>query len=59
VAFVASDFETNKTPWDSEDHPGLQQSAWTSFKLLNNTECVTRYLNSQSGAGDVVVVTDL
>jgi hypothetical protein len=56
VAFVTSDFQTNSKPWG--ENPDLQ-FAWRNFTKLNNADCITRYLNSVSGAGDVVVVTSM
>jgi hypothetical protein len=56
AAFVTSDFQTNSNPW--EENPDLQ-SAWRNFTKLNNADCISRYLNSVSGAGDVVVVTSM
>jgi hypothetical protein len=53
VAYVTSDFQTNSNPWKSKLNADLQYSAW------NNMDCINRYLNSVSGAGDVVVVTSM
>jgi hypothetical protein len=57
VAFVTSDFQTNSNPW--EENPDLQSASWRNFTKLDNADCINRYLNSVSGAGDVVVVTSM
>ena len=56
MAFAASDFGMNNNTWEENDD--LQQSVMDrKFTQISNRDCIDRYLNSQSGAGDVVVVT--
>jgi hypothetical protein len=57
VAYVTSDYQTNSIPWRlSLD---LQYAQTRNYTKLNNADCISLYLNSVSGAGNVVVVTSM
>ncbi|KAJ6088467.1 hypothetical protein N7486_009728 [Penicillium sp. IBT 16267x] len=59
TAYVTSDYLTNNITWNVADTfvAEMQTDAIKSYEKLNRTECIVRYMNPQSGAGNVVVVT--
>ncbi|KAJ5355111.1 uncharacterized protein N7496_012323 [Penicillium cataractarum] len=61
TVFVTDDYLTNNNPWGDvgDDHTRAPQTNGREFDRLNGTSCIQRYMDPLSGAGDIVVLTNL